>query len=1041
MTDAGRQRPRNRWLRALRFCRICGAFGLLLLTCAVAWLSRIGLPAPVVDLLRAEIEQRGVDATFTRIRWRPGRGLVADGVALRQAGPGGLRIRFDEVVLDLAWARLFRGDVRLSALQLSGGRLEVPLGEEAPDTGPLQVDQLSAQLRFRPDDCWEITGSQGRLLGCDLRLNGVLTNATALRRPPRSTGTNAPPARPSFWRSHLAEIRAVAGRLSLEPRPSFQVRFQGDAANPATMVVLLSLNAPRLESPWGSWERLRLAARLNETPLTNNAYHARLEVEVDRARTPWVDLDQAGFSVDLAQPATNPLPARVHWEVSAARATAPGFETGRLRIEGDSRRLDEGLQRWRHDLVADATNTVSRWLVAAGAAASLQLAFDYARSPWPEIDGAVRLRRPASPMGQADELSLSGSLRRAVTADETPPAAWGPWTNAAPWQAQVALKTAGLQSPQLALDRLELEANWSPPQLEVPHAFAQLYDGSLAVSDLRLDVGSRRLEAAVDSRFDVHRLRGVLPAKTAAWLDQFGWDSPPVARARAEVTLPPWSRSASNADPEALANSLRVQGEVTGQHASYRDVPFDAASLKVEIADGRLRLRDLHLERPEGAADLDYSLGLLSREFRWEVDCRLNPQEVAPAVDDELVRILSLFTFTNAATARGWVAGSFRPPRRTDLSLAIEATDFGFRGEPWDALSGRLDMTNRVVTATDATARSGSQWARVESLAYNTETRLLTTTNAVTLMDPMRVARAIGPEVVQVLAPYEFRQPPQIHLHGSVPASGQLESARMFFDISGGPFHFWRFTFSDVNGAVQWLGNSVVVTNFSGGFYEGRLNGDLTADVTGGATPNLKFAARVDQASLRPAIAEIFSLTNHIEGIVSGQVIVTNGNPDVLESWYGRGRFEMRDGLLWNLPVFGVVSRALNVMSPDLGNNRARAAQGTFALSRGVLQTSDLRIETGGAQLHYQGECSLTGETTARITVEVLRGTPVLGPLISIVLAPMAKAFELDVRGSLDDPQVEFRYVSKVIAPFFDPLGTLKTIFQPRPVAASPAQP
>ena len=260
----------------------------------------------------------------------------------------------------------------------------------------------------------------------------------------------------------------------------------------------------------------------------------------------------------------------------------------------------------------------------------------------------------------------------------------------------------------------------------------------------------------------------------------------------------------------------------------------------------------------------------------------------------------------------------------------------------------------------------------------------------------------------------------------------------MRFQVAGGPFHFWRFNFTDVSGNVDWLGDTVTVTNFSGGFYEGRLTGNLTADVSQGESPNLAFAARVTRANLQPAIADIFSLTNHIEGLVDGRVIVTNGRPDHLASWFGHGDIMMEDGLLWNLPAFGVISRALNAMSPGLGNNRARAADGTFTLSEGVIETSDLRIETGTARLRYRGTCSLEGETNARITVEVLRSTPIVGSLISLVLSPMAKAFELQVTGSLGDPDVELRYVSKIIAPFFDPLGTLKMIFEPRPVADQP---
>ncbi|MCB1128732.1 MAG: hypothetical protein KDM81_19710, partial [Verrucomicrobiae bacterium] len=408
-------------------------------------------------------------------------------------------------------------------------------------------------------------------------------------------------------------------------------------------------------------------------------------------------------------------------------------------------------------------------------------------------------------------------------------------------------------------------------------------------------------------------------------------------------------------------------------------VPFDTARLKVEVADSTLRLRGMRLDRPEGSADLEYTLGILTREFHWQLDCRLNPSRVAPAIDAEVVRILSPFEFTNAAHVRGDAWGSFRPPRRTELALEIDATDFRFRGESCDLLSGTLFLTNRIVTAANARVQHDGETAQVEQLDYAVDARELRLTNAFTRMDPMRVARAIGPEVEAVLAPYAFRDPPEIRLAGFLPTGGDTRRADMRFDVTGGPLHFWRFNFSDANGRVHWQGTNVTISDFDAGFYSGRLKGDLAVRIEPDRGPNLAFDATVTNASLRTLVRDVFATTNHLEGVLSGHVVVTNGVPDALDTWFGRGSAGLRNGLLWDLPMFGIISRALNLLSPSLGNNVATAAQGTFMLDAGVLHTRDTRIECKSLRLAFTGACSLDGKLDARVVAEVMRRTPIVG--------------------------------------------------------------
>lgn len=1029
------QRVRTRWRSLLRASLLLLAVLLLAVAVLLVWVHQVGLPAPVAAIVRSELRQIGWEAHASRVlvRWR--RGLVAESLSLRQPGPDGFRLQVAEVALRPDWGRLIRGNFELASLDVLSGRLTLPpdAATNAPST--VVLSDLTGHVRVLPDGGWELEDCQANLLGFEVSLAGVVTNLAGLRQWSSSPTATPPPERSSsFLATQARTITAFLRRLDMRPPPRILLRFRGDAARPDALAAELDLTAPLARTPWGQVAGLHLNARLNENAPTNQHYHARVLLETRRLASNGVEIEEARVLADLAQAATNPVPTLVLWQAGAGRIARDDVALKGVRLDGALERTGDAFREWQLRFALAGAELTSRHVTTGTSQMNGRLALELDDLTSATGEFGVAAGDVAVPgLGRAQAVSLTARISPSGLDESAIPVDWGFWRRLAPWAGSLTARVEKLESPRLNADVAELEAKWTPPELDLARLFLQVAGEPLEISDGRLDVESREVSLLVKSECDAHLLDGLLPPKSAAWLEQFTWEEPPHATGSVQAVLPPWTAPAPDLRTTLLP-TLRVEADVSGRRSSYRGVGFDSAQLKVGIEDTTLRLRDMHLERPEGTADLDYTLGILSREFHWQFDCRLNPVEVAPAIDDEVVRILSLFEFTNAAHVRGDAWGSFRPPRRTDLALWIDANDFRFRDESCDLLSGALFLTNRVATATNAFVRRGAEEARVERLDYAVDSRELWLTNAFTHMDPMRVARAIGPEVEAVLAPYDFRETPRIHLGGYLPTDGDTTTADMRFDITGGPFHFWRFNFSDVNGRVDWQGTNVTISDFDGGFYSGRMQGDLTVRIEPDRGPNLAFDATVTNASLRTLVRDVFATTNHLEGVLSGQVVVTNGVPDALDTWFGHGSASLRNGLLWDLPMFGIISRALNVISPGLGNNVATAAQGTFVLDAGVLHTKDTHIETKSVRLAFTGACSLTGELDARVAAEVMRRTPIVGPLVSAVLSPFAKVFELSLSGSLSDPTVDLAHVSFLTAP----VGLFKSLFQPRPTGPPP---
>jgi hypothetical protein len=138
--------------------------------------------------------------------------------------------------------------------------------------------------------------------------------------------------------------------------------------------------------------------------------------------------------------------------------------------------------------------------------------------------------------------------------------------------------------------------------------------------------------------------------------------------------------------------------------------------------------------------------------------------------------------------------------------------------------------------------------------------------------------------------------------------------------------------------------------------------------------------------------------------------------------------------LLWNIPLFGLLSPVLNTVTPGLGNNRATEAAGKFVMTNGVARSDLVEIHTLTMRLLYVGSVDLQENVDARVTAQLLRNAPVIGEVMSTVLWPVSKIFECQVNGRVSAPQVTPIYLPGVKY-LLNPVRTLEEIL---PVGGKP---
>src|SRR5207245_4037501 len=200
------------------------------------------------------------------------------------------------------------------------------------------------------------------------------------------------------------------------------------------------------------------------------------------------------------------------------------------------------------------------------------------------------------------------------------------------------------------------------------------------------------------------------------------------------------------------------------------------------------------------------------------------------------------------------------------------------------------------------------------------------------------------------------------------------------FELSGGPFHFWKFTVPRISGTVRWADETVTITNLQADFYRGKLAADLYFDCTLPHQSEFNLRARVTDADLHQLMRDLSSPTNRLEGILSGDLTITKANTGDWGTWNGFGSAKLRDGFLWDMPLFGIFSSALNAVIPGLGSSRVSGGTATFTLTNSVIHTDDMEIRSSAMRLAYPGASDFKCRVDPRAEARLWREARLFGP-------------------------------------------------------------
>jgi hypothetical protein len=629
-----------------------------------------------------------------------------------------------------------------------------------------------------------------------------------------------------------------------------------------------------------------------------------------------------------------------------------------------------------------------------------------------------------------------------ATREDTPAtdAGWAGWARIAPYQFDWTADAGALKADQFDAESVHCAGRWDAPGLDLRELRARLYRGAIDAR-ARLDAATREFSFDAESDFDVKRFSPLLTEKAREWLANFSWDAPPRLRATGVLTLPAWT----NQSPDWQADirpTVRLAGEVTLDNAAFRGIQSGWTRASFTYTNLVWHLPDLEARLPDGRLRLALTSSDVTRDFHFRLHSDLFPRVTLPLLDEKARHGLDLCGFGAPPVIRGDLWGRWHEPDRIGFRGSVELTNFSFRGQSADALVTELDYTNRVIECISPQVWRGTQTVSAAGIRVDFPAMRMFITNGFSTIEPRVVTRAIGPVVDKVMEPYRFLDPPTVRINGFVPMRNPRD-ADVRFDCVAGGFSSWKFNVPRAAALVHWLDNTLTVTNATADFYGGAVDGWARFVFEDGHGAEFAFGANVTNASLRRLMADVAPTTNHLDGALTVQLTVTNAYTDDWDSWHGHGRARLRDGLIWQVPIFGVLSRPLDAIFPGIGNSPVTEGTARFGIVRSVISTDNLEMRAPTMRLQYRGTVDFNAMVKARVTAEPLRDTWLIGTVVSKALWPVAKIFEYKITGTLREPEAEPLYIPKILMLPISPFRTLEELFKPSPVVpdAPPPEP
>ena len=1001
MGGEGQNKPAKRKSRFWRKCRVYfrrARITVWLVTLgilgALIYLNLIGLPDFVKRPIITKLREKGLVLEFSELRLHWSRGFVASHVRFgSMESTAAPRLLAQEVEFNFHVRGLLVGKIQVDSMTMRDGRLEWTLTQTNAPNRTLTIEKIESSLRLLPNDSWLLDDLRGQFAGAKFFLSGSLLNASAVKD--WKFGETDASVDATRWPRRLRKLAETLDQITFSSPPELRLDLNGDARDLRSFDARFTLRAMDADTAWGKASQVVLKAKIFPAE-TNELSRAEISLQANSAETRWASTTNLDVKLRLVTSVLEPELVDAAGTIRADGAETPWGSVG----------VTHAKAKWIHSL----TNPIPK-------SASVELQSDFLTT-W---------------MTRASQVDLSVTLA-SVTNTITPDDGLWFWNKLLPYSVHWNVSAGALRALALQAEKISCEGDWSAPELGIVALKANLYRGSVEAR-AKLDVVTRDASFEAASDFDLQKLAPLLTEKSREWLAKFSWSEPPQLKAAGALVLPPWK--ATDVDWQATVRpTLKLAGEVAITNGGYQGIHVDWVTSFFSYTNMTWWLPNLKAGRPEGGIRLSHIANDATRKYYFKIYSAIDPQAVLPLLDAEVRRGFDLCEFGKPPVIDGELWGRWYDHESVGFCGRVALTNFTFRGQSTDAIVTGLNYTNLVVECIEPRVWRGTQHLAADGIVADFHTMRTHFTNGFSTLDPAMVVSAIGPKVAQVMSPYHFGQPPTARFWGYT-SMNNPQDADVVFEGTGKDFESLKFRVPEYTARVHWQNKFLTVTNASGKFYGGQAKGwaRFVFDENGGAS--YTFTVDAQDANLHQLVADLTERDNTLDGLLNCLLVVTNAHSDNIRSWDGFGYANLRDGLLWELPIFGSLSKPLDAIMPGVANNRFSEGSATYKIEKGVIMSRDLEMRSAAMRLQYSGTVNFDGDIRARVEAEPMRDAPVVGPIVSTILAPVAKLFSYKIRGTMSEPIIKPENIPGFVTGLFSPFESIGKLFSNEPPKVS----
>ncbi|MDP9254563.1 MAG: AsmA-like C-terminal region-containing protein [Verrucomicrobiota bacterium] len=438
-----------------------------------------------------------------------------------------------------------------------------------------------------------------------------------------------------------------------------------------------------------------------------------------------------------------------------------------------------------------------------------------------------------------------------------------------------------------------------------------------------------------------------------------------------------------------------VIGRAALRDFTYKAVPFTGLNADFSWDGERTMVRDLRLQ--QGNGDLTADLLDAPNDFRLNVDSTINPTALRPLVPVDFHQFASEWEWPRSPAIHLVIRGpSHSPDTWTgDGTVAMQRTRF--RGVWMNSASANLHFGNGAMTYENFRV-TRDEGVGTGSFTYDFAKHEVRVANVKTALRPAEVIYWIDPKLAKPVAPYKFRQPPNLTTNGVVQFHGG-KNTHLEITVDGAKGMDYVFLgktlpFDRVSGRLLFTDDRLQLNDVLGRLFSGLVRGGADISL---AKNDLHYRANLAAEGIDfPLLTDLYFKYQTAQGRMGGSYDFT-GLGDNPRTMRGSGKIQVTNGDVFAIPIFGPLSQLIAHIIPSVGYSVAHNATTSFTIKDGVAHTDAFHVAgklfgmIGHGDIHFLDD---------RLDFDVRINANGAG----LVLLPMYKLFEYKGEGSLNHP-------------------------------------